>query len=127
MRWKPASVELSELLEAAVGPYPCLKRQMFGCPAYFLNGNMFAGIHQDNMILRLSEPDKAELLGDPAGAVPFEPMPGRPMKEYVVVPDAIYGNPSRLEQWLTRSFQYVSSLPPKEAKSKSNTGGRKKK
>ncbi len=129
MHWKPASAELSELLEAAVGPYPCQKRQMFGCPAYFLNGNMFTGIHQDSIILRLSGPDKAELLGGPADATPFEPMPGRQMKEYVVVLDGVYGSPARLEEWLTRSFQYVSSLPPKEPKSKTTnkTGDRKKK
>ncbi len=31
------------------------RRKMFGCPCAFVNGNMFAGVHEQNLIVRLSE------------------------------------------------------------------------
>jgi TfoX/Sxy family transcriptional regulator of competence genes len=80
-----------------------------------VNGNMFTGLHQENMMLRLSEKDRAELLAV-KGAAPFEPMPGRAMKEYVVVPQTMLKKPAELKQWLARSFAYASSLPPKAKK-----------
>ena len=58
---------------------------MFGGPCYWTGGNMFAAVHQESLLVRLGEKDRAELLAQP-GAHLFEPMEGRPMKEYVVFP-----------------------------------------
>ena len=33
---------------------------MFGSVTFFVNNNMFAGVHEDNVILRLSEADRQE-------------------------------------------------------------------
>ena len=52
---------MSELLADALGPFPAEKRQMFGFPAYFVNGNMFTGVFEDVIILRLADPDREEL------------------------------------------------------------------
>ena len=60
------------------------KRKMFGYPCRFVNGNLFMGLHNKNMILRLAEKDRADFVK--LGGKPFEPMPGRIMKEYVIVP-----------------------------------------
>ena len=38
------------------------RRQMFGYPAVFVNGNMFAGLVRDMMILRLASEDRDRLL-----------------------------------------------------------------
>ena len=35
---------------------------MFGYPAVFVNGNMFAGLVRDKMILRLGETDRTKFL-----------------------------------------------------------------
>ncbi len=40
---------------------------MFGCPAYFANGNMFAGVHQSSLMLRLPEDERAEVVRLGAG------------------------------------------------------------
>ena len=56
MAWKKASPEMSDLLADALGPFPAEKRKMFGFPAYFANGNMFAGVFEDVIILRLADP-----------------------------------------------------------------------
>ena len=92
-------------------------KKVFGFPACFVNGNMFAGLHGDSFIIRLSQDDRAELLKTD-GAHIFEPMPGRPMKEYVVAPDVLLKDVEGPTMWLTRSLIFVSSMPAKEAKAK---------
>jgi hypothetical protein len=76
---------------------------------------MFIGLHSENVILRLSDTDRVEFLKlDHARR--FEPIPGRPMKEYVVVPPQLLINDEQLEHWIKRSLAYVSGLPPKTKK-----------
>ena len=36
------------------------RKQMFGYPTCVLHGNMFMGLHEDSLILRLAEPDRVE-------------------------------------------------------------------
>jgi hypothetical protein len=87
---------------------------MFGYPSCVVGGNMFMGLFADSMILRLAGPDREELLRE-SGAHTFEPMPGRPMKEYVVAPPAMVDSVA-IEEWVTRSFEYARSLPAKKPK-----------
>lgn len=96
-------------------------RPMFGNEAAFVNGNMFAGLYGDAVFVRLEEEPRATLLKEP-GARRFEPMPGRPMKEYVVLPDAWRTSPARARPWVERSWKWVASFPPKAAKSKRPAG-----
>ncbi len=83
---------------------------MFGYPAAFRNGNMFAGLFQHSMILRLSPEDRANLAVR-AGARAFEPMPGRPMREYVVVPPAIVESVGEVQRWLAKDEIVVTFDP----------------
>jgi TfoX/Sxy family transcriptional regulator of competence genes len=92
-------------------------RPMFGNLAAFVNGNMFAGLFGDRVFVRLSPEARAELLAYD-GAGPFEPMPGRPMGEYVVLPGAWRGEPERAHSWVLRSFRWAAELPTKEKKPK---------
>jgi TfoX/Sxy family transcriptional regulator of competence genes len=106
---------LVEVFERAVADMPDVQpRRMFGYPAAFTNTQMFACLFQDNMIVRLSEPDRAALARD--GVRLFEPMPGRPMREYVVVPHRVVESPSTLRAWLAKAQDYAASLPPKKKK-----------
>jgi len=124
-KWRPAPPEMIAVFEKAIKELPeAQPRKMFGFPCAFVNGNMFTGLHQENMILRLSEADRAAML-EISGAAPFEPMPGRAMKEYVTVPASILKNPAALKEWLSRSYAYASSLPPK-AKKKAASSTKKK-
>jgi TfoX/Sxy family transcriptional regulator of competence genes len=116
MHWRKAPESLVALFdEVAPRDAPAQRRQMFGYPAVFVNGNLFAGLHQEHLMLRLPDAERAEFLALP-GALPFEPMPGRPMKEYVVAPAALLGDPDGLRAWLDRAMRYAVTLPPKEAK-----------
>ena len=94
----------------------CEYRKMFGYPAYFINGNMFAGLFDGKLYLKLSEQDTAELKKENEDAGNLEPMPGRPMKSYVTIPKSLYSNDALFAEWLKKSFSYVSTLPPKKKK-----------
>ena len=58
---------------------------MFGMPSLKIGGKAFAGLYNDSMVFKLGEPTRAEALALP-GAHLFDPMGGRPMKEWVVLP-----------------------------------------
>jgi TfoX/Sxy family transcriptional regulator of competence genes len=90
-------------------------RPMFGNLAAFVNRNMFLALFGSDVAVRLPEADRTELLGE-EGAAPFEPMPGRAMKEYVVLPAAWHGDRGRLEPWVERSLRYVAAMPPKKGR-----------
>jgi TfoX/Sxy family transcriptional regulator of competence genes len=106
---------LVDVFQRAVADLPNVQsRQMFGYPAAFTKTQMFAGLFQDKMIVRLSDADREAARHD--GARPFEPMPGRPMREYVVVPDAVRASPSTLRAWLAKAHDYAASLAPKKKK-----------
>ena len=91
------------------------QRKMFGYPAAFVGGNMMACVFQDRIMLRLSPDDCAAALALP-GAKRFEPMPGRPMKEYVELPSST--KPADFATWVSRALGYVKTLPPKAKKPK---------
>src|SRR5205085_6433971 len=91
------------------------RRKMFGYPGAFVSGNMFASLHGEKMIVRLPDAERQALLATP-GARIFEPMAGRPMREYVVVPDSILADLPTLRIWTEKAFDYAMTLAPKEKK-----------
>ncbi len=91
------------------------RREVFGYPSCVRHGNMFMGLYEDSLILRLAEPDKAEFLSRYGGEL-FDPLPGRPMKEYVVVPPTLVGS-AEIEDWVRRSLAYAEQLPPRGGRS----------
>ncbi|SRR6266508_1098104 len=90
------------------------RRQMFGFPAGFVNGNHFGGLFADHVVLRLAEADR-RALAEQYGAVPFAPM-GRPMSGYVVVPDPIVNDAALLREWLIRALEHAAAMPAKQPK-----------
>ncbi len=90
-------------------------RPMFGNISAFVNGNMFAGRFGDDLFVRLSDESRKELL-EKKGASLLEPMKGKPMKEYVVLPNAWRNQHETIRIWVTRSLDWTSKLPPKKTK-----------
>jgi TfoX/Sxy family transcriptional regulator of competence genes len=122
-KWKPAPREAVAAFEAATsGLAGAEPRKMFGYSCVFAKGKMFAGLHEAGMVLRLPDEKRAEFLRL-KGSAQFEPMPGRVMREYVVVPKVLLNAPEQLREWVEKSLSYVSSLPAKEKK---GSGSRKK-
>jgi TfoX/Sxy family transcriptional regulator of competence genes len=115
MQWRKTPPELAATFDAAAPKDPkVVRRPMFGYPALYLNGNMFAGTFQDKVVARLSDTERAKAMK--SGAKRFEPMPGRSMKEYVVVPAADVAKPAALKKWIELARGYAATLPAKEKK-----------
>jgi len=86
-------------------------RPMFGNVSAFVNGNMFMGLFGSELFVRLPDGDRDELMK--AGGGPFEPMSGRPMREYVVLPSKWRGDAKQVRKWVDRSLAWAQGLPPK--------------
>ena len=115
-KWQKAPQELVAFFQEAIKFLPGAEpRQMFGYPCAFVNGQMFTGLFEDTLFLRLSEADRLAFRALD-GARPFEPVAGRPMREYSVAPAAMLQNLPELDAWLAKSFNYAKSQPPKEEK-----------
>ena len=87
-------------------------KPMFGSVGAFVNGNMFAGLFNPNIGVKLDEAGMAEL-DELEGSGPFGP-PGRPMGGYLSLPASL----SREEaaDWLERARDHVATFPPKVKK-----------
>ena len=113
--WKKASAETVERFHGAVAGIVGLEvRKMFGYPAGFVGGNMAVGVFRDTLLVRLPEPERAERLAE--GWSLFEPMPGRPMREYVALPESVAADPVETRHWMERAAAYGRTLPPKAPK-----------
>src|SRR5260370_16704853 len=95
MQWRKSPHHLIETFEAVVPSAPTVLRKMFGYPAAFVNGNMFMGLFQEDMFLRLSDADRSELLQVKDASI-FEPLPGLPMPEHVALPPVFLAGPQNL-------------------------------
>lgn len=118
----PALIELFDALAASVPD--ANRRLMFGYPSFVLNGNMFAGLFRQTAVLRLSPADIAEITdpAGPVGAVPFEPMPGRPMTGFVELPESAALDADLLAEWVGRAYAHAQTMPAKIPKPKKPKG-----
>ena len=113
--WRKSSEEMvARFAEAVAGIEGLEQRKMFGYPAAFVGGNMTTGLFQESWTVRLPEDVRRERLE--AGWPTFEPMPGRPMREYVALPDEVIADPAQARAWVERAVEYVRGLPPKKPK-----------
>jgi TfoX/Sxy family transcriptional regulator of competence genes len=113
--WPKSPPELVERFQAAIAGIDGLEpRQMFGYPASFIGGNLTTSLHQDRWIVRLPDDERQGCLD--AGWEQFEPMAGRPMRGYVVMPAEVAEDPDVARGWVERAAAYVRTLPPKAAK-----------
>lgn len=92
-----------------------VKGQMFGHPCAFVNGNMFFGTFAQSLIVRLGEARAASVA---TGSVRlFEPMPGKPWKEYVQVPVGALADDA-VATLAREALDYTAGLPAKAKKGK---------
>lgn len=81
-----------DVVAAMVDSSDSKRSRLFGMPCLKARGKAFAGLHHGAMVFKLRGEAHARALGL-AGAHLFDPMGGRPMKEWVVVPA------EHAEQW----------------------------
>ncbi len=117
-KFTKAPEELVDSFTALLKDYKEIElRKMFGYPAGFISGQMCISLFQSNMIIRLKQSDRAQFIETYKTKL-FEPMPNRPMKEYVVVPTDLIDKKQELKKWINKSIEYVGTLPAKIKKSK---------
>ncbi|MEP6639424.1 MAG: TfoX/Sxy family protein [Chloroflexota bacterium] len=108
--------ELVERFDAVAADFPDAQRRlMFGYPSLTVGGNMVTGLFQSSWNVRLGSAELTEALALD-GAAPFEPMPGRPMTGYALLPPAVVADDAAIRYWVGRAIAYGASLPPKTAK-----------
>jgi TfoX/Sxy family transcriptional regulator of competence genes len=101
-------------------------RPMFGNLSAFVNGNMFSGVFGDDLFVRVSDEDQARIRKQ--GGKPFEPMAGRAMAGYVLVPPGWQKKPDAARAYVMTALSWSRTLAPKSAKAKpaKTTAGKKK-
>ena len=88
-----------------------VQKKMFGCPCSFINGNMFFGVVEDKMFLRMGSGLRSKILAKYPGQY-FAPR-GRIMKEYITIPPDVVSVRSTLLQLVKEAYEDVAALPPK--------------
>ena len=121
--WRKPDPELVDRFhEVVAGIDGVEERRMFGFPAAFIGGNMTAGLHQNTVMVRLPDAERQERIDD--GWSLFEPMPGRPMREYVALPPKVAADVDATRHWIERAAAHVRTLPPKAPKAPKKTKAR---
>ena len=98
-----------------------VRKQMFGMPAGFVNGNMFMGVWDDGVLLRLDDDTLSRVRGLP-GIGSFAPMEGRTWKDYALVSAGRWGDARELVEWARKALEHTAKMPAKSATPKK--GGR---
>lgn len=113
MAWEKSPEELAERFGRVMDRFAdAERRKMFGYPAAFVGGNMVTGLHQRDWVVRL--PEAQQVAARAAGAASFEPMPGRPMKNFVALPATIIADDDAVAAWVERAIEHGRTLPPKK-------------
>jgi len=112
MDWQPAPASLAERFATVIAEFPeATPRKMFGYPAAFVGGNLATGLYGPTWMARLPEADRDEVVA--LGGSPFEPMAGRPMRGYVVLPAAVVDDDAAIRAWVRRALEHTATLPAK--------------
>jgi TfoX/Sxy family transcriptional regulator of competence genes len=109
------SEQAKSAFQKLVPPDPAVTtRPMFGNLSGFVNGNMFCGLFGEDLFVRVSDEDQAKIRKQ--GGRPFEPMPGRAMTGYVVVPAGWQKKPEATQAWVITALSWSRKLPAKAPK-----------
>jgi len=123
MPWKKSPPELVAAFERLVPTARGVERRsMFGYPAAFVKGRMFAGLHEDRLVMRLDEAAIVE--AKKRGATDFEAMAGRVMKGWIAVPQRLVADESLARGWVERAFHHVATAPAKKSRRSSTKATR---
>ncbi len=89
------------------------RRPMFGYPCAWVGGNMATGLFSSSWWVRLAPDRLASVLASGEGRQ-LEIMPGRGMKGYAAMSDAILADDEHVEAWVREGLEYTATLPPKQ-------------
>jgi hypothetical protein len=73
---------------------------------------MFCGLFGEDLFVRVSDGDQAKVRKQ--GGRPFEPMAGRAMTGYVVVPGGWQKKPDATRDWIVTALVWTRAFPAKD-------------
>ncbi len=124
MKWKKATeAEFAQFDAALPIDKRVVRAQMFGMKLGKVGDYHFAGRGGQGVMVRVGEKERDALLAK--GGALWEPMPGKPRPDLVVLPERVAQDPKLLAQWVRRAFEHCLALPPRAAKRKKKAVGRK--
>jgi len=87
------------------------RKKMFGGFSYYLNGNMIAGIHGKNYVLRLGVKMAKTAIKLPI----FKNfiVSGKVRKGWVIAKPETFSNEEIFSEWLNKAKEFVEKLPPR--------------
>jgi len=107
---EPYLRELKSIVERASAPsrkaggISC--RHFFSGAAAYLDGRVFMTLTTVGLALKLPEDDRQALFGQ--GAKPLQYFPNAPVKkEYVLLPNSLVDDHGILNDWVSRSIEFV--------------------
>ena len=117
--WAKTDDALIERVDDLLSTAPVRRKNMFGTAAWFLESNdmMFVGAWGDGIMVRVGENVTSHLI-EIGEAEPFDPMGGKPMREYVFLNGDRIADDDILLGWLEQSSEFAEALPPKPVKKK---------
>ncbi|MCH7970477.1 MAG: TfoX/Sxy family protein [Chloroflexi bacterium] len=117
--WPKKDEALIERVDGLLSIAPVRRKNMFGTAAWFLESNdmMFIGAWGEGIMVRVGEGRTLDLI-ESGDAEPFDPMGGRPMREYVFIGGHRIAEDDELLNWLNGASEFAETLPPKKKRSK---------
>jgi hypothetical protein len=104
--------EAIERYDALIATLPGVERKGRGMPYTSVNGHMFSFLTPGGTLaLRLPASERDAFLE--AHDTRLIEQHGRPLKEYVAVPDSLFDQTDALAPYVAASYRYVASLKPK--------------
>ena len=93
-------------LSRLAGGFSGIERgKMFGYPALFIDGNMFARLVRDTLVFRLPETNRQNLIAG-GKATPFVAM-GRTMREWVAIAPMLRGDEAELRERFAKALAHT--------------------
>ncbi len=106
-----------EVLDTFLLDIPIVKPgKMYGHPAYYVGGKLFASLFMEGVCVKVPEKLKNDLL-DGKEIVPFTPM-GRNMREWILINRAKSEDYLKDKEIFEKSIKYVASIANIELKKK---------
>jgi len=119
--WAKKDEALIERIYGLLALAPVHRKNMFGTTAWFLESNdlMFIGAWGEGIMVRIGEERTTSLI-ESGDAEPFDPMGGKPMREYVLLDGERIAEDDDLLDWLDQASEFAGTLPPKQKKPRKN-------
>lgn len=110
--------KLAERLRAILAGKPGVdEKKMFGGLAFLLDGKMFCGVINNDLMVRVGPDDYEKAVREPH-ARPMD-FTGRPLTGFLYVGPKGHADGAALEQWVRRCADFVAALPAKKKSTQS--------